>query len=142
MATTERRRPAVGRRQAVLAAGVVVAIGVIVAVLAGLRRPPQMGADESVFRTVDALFTAVTARDERQLGDCERRLRGYRDEGRLPEGAAEYLDGVIGLARGGDWAAAAKQLYEFMSAQRRECAHERASARSKPAAALRGGGSR
>lgn len=141
MVTTERRRPAVGRRQAMIAAGVVVAIGVTVAVLAGLRRPPQMGADEGVFRTVDALFTAVTARDERQLGDCERRLRGYREEGRLPEGAAEYLDGVIGQARGGDWEAAAKELYEFMSAQRREGAREHPPAHPKPAGA-RGGGSR
>src|SRR5262249_32028262 len=34
-------------------------------------KPPQMGADEAVFNSVDALFTAVTARDEKLLADCE-----------------------------------------------------------------------
>ena len=40
------------------------------------NRPPQMGADEGVFATVDALFTAVRARDERLIGQCEQRLDG------------------------------------------------------------------
>lgn len=140
MATTERPRAAVGRRKAVYAVGTVVTIVVVVAVIAGLRRPPQMGADEGVFRTVDALFTAVTARDERQLGECDQRLRGYREAGKLPEGAADYLDGVIGQARDGDWEAAAKRLYEFMSAQRREGVREHPPTRAKSAAAPRGGG--
>ena len=55
-----------------------------------------MGADEEVFTTVDALFTAVTAHDEKLLGDCEQRLHAYRDAGKLPGDAADYLDGPGG----------------------------------------------
>ena len=39
-----------------------------------LRSHPQMGPDEEVFRTVDALFTAVTAREPKLVADCELRL--------------------------------------------------------------------
>ena len=38
----------------------------------------------------------------------------------LPAAAADYLDGIIGQARGGRWQAAAERLYTFMMAQRRE----------------------
>jgi hypothetical protein len=41
-------------------------------------RPPQMGSDEEVFHAVDALFTAVTARDEKLLGQCEQNLRALK----------------------------------------------------------------
>lgn len=100
-------------------------IGVAVAVVAvGLvfyfSRPPQMGASEDVFNTVDALYTAVRSRDERQLAQCEQRLTGYRETGALPADAAERLDGIIRKARGGSWESAAERLYEFMLAQRRD----------------------
>ncbi|HEY1380329.1 MAG TPA: hypothetical protein VGF55_26235 [Gemmataceae bacterium] len=107
------------RRAALAALGVGAVAGVVLAVL-GLRSPPQMGADPDVFRTVDALFTAVTGRDERRLGECEHRLRGLRDAGALPPAAADYLDGVIRQARAGDWRPAAERLYKFMIAQRRD----------------------
>jgi hypothetical protein len=83
-------------------------------------RPPQMGPDEDVFTTVDALYTAVRARDERLLADCEKRLTAYRRAGKLPAAAADHLDGVIATARGGAWQSAAERLYDFMLAQRRE----------------------
>lgn len=82
--------------------------------------PAQMGADASVFRTVDALFTAVTAHDVKRLDECERRLHGYRDAGKLPEPAAKKLDVVIGTAKSGEWDSAAKSLYDFIQGQRRE----------------------
>ncbi len=90
------------------------------------REPPQMGADEGVFRTVDALFTAVTGRDERRLGDCEQRLKGYRDAGKLPPDAADALDAIIRQARSGRWESAAERLYAFMMVQRREGAVDHA----------------
>jgi hypothetical protein len=93
----------------------VVAIAVLL-----LSRPPQMGPDEDVFTTVDALYTAVRARDERLLADCETRLTAYRRAGKLPADAADHLDGVIAKARGGAWQPAAERLYDFMMAQRRE----------------------
>ncbi|HZT79808.1 MAG TPA: hypothetical protein VFA26_06290 [Gemmataceae bacterium] len=83
-------------------------------------RPPQMGADEEVFTAVDALFTAVTARDEKLLADCEQRLHALKAAGKLPTEASDYLDGVIKKARAGRWESAAEKLCTFMQAQRRE----------------------
>jgi hypothetical protein len=109
----------------------------VLAVLAGLlvlvvgavayhywSRPPQMGASAEAFDTVDALYTAVRSRDEKAVGACERRLHSYRDTGALPADAAASLDGVIRQTRSGSWDAAARQLYGFMLAQRREGADE------------------
>jgi hypothetical protein len=84
------------------------------------RSPPQLGTDEEAFKSVDALFTAVTARDERLLGQCAQRLHALKDAGKLPRIAADYLDGVIGQAREGRWESAAERLYDFMQGQRRE----------------------
>jgi hypothetical protein len=108
------------RRRAALVAAAVAGPVVLVWLFIWWSRPPQMGADEEVSRTVDALFTAVTARDEKLLGQCEQRLRAARDAGTLPTGAADYLDGIIRKARAGRWESAAGRLYEFMRAQRRE----------------------
>jgi hypothetical protein len=79
---------------------------------------PQLDADEDVFKTVDALFTALTSQDVGRLEDCERRLDGYREEERLPPAAAKVLDTVIEQAHAGDWEPAARRLYDFMLAQR------------------------
>ena len=104
-----------------LAVGVAAVLGVA---FVGCGRPPQMGADEEVFSAVDALFTAVTARDEKLLGQCEQRLRTLKDAGKLPPDAATYLDDVIRKAHAGRWQAAAEKLYTFMMAQRRDGAGE------------------
>lgn len=106
------------RRAPIVAAGVAA-----LAIFVGLfiwwwSRPPQMGTDAEVFRTVDALFTAVTSRDEKRLADCERRLLTLRDAGKLPPGASTYLDNIIHKARAGRWESAAQSLYDFMRAQR------------------------
>jgi hypothetical protein len=103
---------------------VVVGIGAVATLLVcwlvWSSRPQQMGADPDVFATVDALFTAVTARDETRLGQCEQRLHVLRDAGKLPRTAADHLDGIIGKARRGRWESAAEQLYAFMKSQRRD----------------------
>lgn len=93
---------------------------VVVVLIALLNRPPQMGADEDTFQTVDALYTAVRNQDEKRLTECAGRLSGYRDAGKLPTAAADELDAIIGQARGGGWDAATRRLYDFMLAQRRE----------------------
>jgi hypothetical protein len=107
-------------RRAVIAAGVVGLCILLLWLLVWWNTPPQMGADEEVFGTVDALFTAVTAHDEKLLGQSEQRLHAYRDAGKLPADASNYLDGIIKMAREGRWDAAAESLYSFMKAQRRE----------------------
>ena len=113
MATTDRNRIAL------VVMGAVVAILAVVLVF-NLGSPPQMGPDEEVFRTVDALFTAVTGQNEKQLAQCEQRLNGYRDAGKLPPKAAKTLDGIIQTARAGRWQPAAETLYDFMKGQKRE----------------------
>ena len=99
-------------------ASVVIALAVILVL--SLRTPPQMGPDEEVFGTVDALYTAVRNRDDKQLTACEARLNGYRDAGKLPASAADSLAAIVAQARGGGWDSAARRLYDFMSAQKRE----------------------
>lgn len=84
------------------------------------RAPPQVGTSEEVFTTVDALFTAITSRDEGRLDQCESRLLALREAQELPAQAAEFLDAVIDQARSGQWEPAAKRLYDFMYRQRRE----------------------
>ena len=86
----------------------------------GCGRPPQMGTDENVFRSVDALYTAVTARNEKLLSDCEKRLHELKESGKLRPQAASQLDGIIATARAGRWQPAAERLHAFMSAQRRK----------------------
>ena len=106
--------------------------------IAGCGRPPQMGPDEEVFATVDALFTAVTARDEQRLGECEQRLREFKESGKLPSDAAAHLDGIMARARAGNWEPAAERLYDFMKAQRRDGPREPSRKKDRtPASTLR-----
>jgi hypothetical protein len=119
VATTELPAPPRERLALLILGGAGLVIGGIV-LLAYFNRPPQMGTSEEVFTTVDALYTAVRSRDEKRLGECERRLHGYRDAGKLPPAAASALDAIISRARSGAWEPAARQLYDFMFAQRRD----------------------
>jgi hypothetical protein len=80
--------------------------------------PPQLQADEQVFNTVDALFTALTARDRTRLDECERRLKAYHEQGKTSRAAAARLDAIVKQAHDGKWEPAARKLYDFMLAQR------------------------
>ncbi|HWG45936.1 MAG TPA: hypothetical protein VN688_24455 [Gemmataceae bacterium] len=91
-----------------------------------------MGAGAEVFHAVDALFTAITARDEALLSQCEQRLHAFRDAGEMPADASTYLDRIIRKARAGGWEAAAETLYAFMKAQRREGTRDREPTKQTP----------
>ena len=108
------------RKRAAIAAAAIVGSVLVVCVYFAWRSPPQMGPDEETFRGVDALLTALTARDERLLDQCARRLSLLSEAGKIPRDAASYLDGIIAKARSGAWQASAEKLYAFMMAQRRE----------------------
>ena len=84
-----------------------------------LRTSPQIGPNEEVFKTVDALFTALTTKDLQRLSDCESRLQADLESGALPSAAAKNLDGIIQRARAGKWDASADTLYQFILDQRR-----------------------
>jgi len=102
------------------AAGVLLAVGALVAVIyfySGCT--PQVGADDESFRTLDALYTAVTSRNLDRLAATEARLHSLREQNRLPGPAAEHIDAIISQARNGEWLPAAKELHAFVSAQRR-----------------------
>lgn len=88
--------------------------------LSGCSSPPQMGPDKDVFATVDALFTAITAHDAKQLQQCKQRLGNSHAAGTLPDSAHLYLTDIITTAEKGNWQSAAETLYSFMLAQRRE----------------------
>ena len=92
----------------------------VVLIVQNFKAPPQIGTDEEVFATVDALFTALTSRDDSRLDACEERLLAFREANQLPPKAADYLDAVIQQAHSGQWEPAAKRLYDFMYRQRRE----------------------
>lgn len=102
----------------------VIGVAILAFVLLGLFVPylrayPQIGEEEKVLTTVDALFTALTSRDLQRLQDCEVRLETYRDEGELPLVAATKLKNIIERARSGEWETSARTLYDFILAQRR-----------------------
>ncbi len=105
------------RQRAVFAAGILALAGIAWVVWSRLP-PPQLEADEQVFNTVDALFTAMTARDRTRLESCEERLIAYHEDGRISDDVAATLDGMIQQARDGKWEPAAKSLYGFMLGQR------------------------
>jgi hypothetical protein len=130
----------VGRRRVIVVSFVAGSAVVLAAALFGWGRPPQMGADDEVFTSVDALFTAVTARDENRLGQCEQRLHALQDAGKLPATAAGHLDGIITTARAGRWRPAAERLYDFMAAQRRDGARDRPTKNLKGRGSARAGG--
>ncbi len=98
----------------------IVALVAILIIYHYWSRPPQMGTSEEVFNTVDALYTAVRNQDDKRMSECEARLKGYREAGKLPENAANALDAIVRKARSGAWETAVVRLYEFMLAQRRE----------------------
>jgi ammonia channel protein AmtB len=82
--------------------------------------PSQLGDNERAFSAVDALFTAVTARNEQLLADCEARLKALVNEGVLDDKNSEYLASVVAQAKTGQWQQAARRLYKFMQGQRRQ----------------------
>ena len=84
-----------------------------------LPKEPQIGADEEAFKTVDALFTAVTSRSPPLLEQCDQRLRKLHTDGKLSDPAFRSLEKIMARARDGKWQPAAEDLYAFMRGQRR-----------------------
>lgn len=85
----------------------------------GCGQPPQWGESEAAFKAADALWTAVTSRDEQLLAACDDNLRSLGEAGGLPPESREYLQDVITTARGGDWDTARARLKKMIKAQRR-----------------------
>lgn len=91
--------------------------GLIVFVAEGCS-PAQIGADEAAFKSVDALYTAVSLRDSNSLQRCQQRLLELKSAGKLPEAAFQTLDSIVAEAAGGRWESAQTHLRDFMLGQR------------------------
>ncbi|MBI3860594.1 MAG: hypothetical protein HY290_01720 [Planctomycetia bacterium] len=109
--------PEIQRKRLVTAGGILALIGIGWVIWSRLP-PPQLDVDEQVFKTVDALFTAITARDSSRLQECQQRLDTYYEEGRMSDAVANSLDAIIEQAHAGNWEPAARRLYDFMLGQR------------------------
>jgi hypothetical protein len=119
MAKTDSDTDAVRQKRIALSVLGVLVVGGGVVAFCVLRAPPQLGTNDEVFKTVDALYTAVRNKDSQQLERCEGRLARYREAGKVPAAAADALDSIIATAKSGKWRPAVMSLYDFMKGQRR-----------------------
>lgn len=102
----------------------VAVIGVVTSLLIGLTYwawtdTPQLADDDDVYASLDALFTAVTARREPLIVNCESKLVVLHSEGKIPEQAWTRISHVIELAKAGQWESSARELYTFIERQKR-----------------------
>ncbi|HEX3148066.1 MAG TPA: hypothetical protein VHR66_08270 [Gemmataceae bacterium] len=93
------------------------AVGLIATAFTGCGKPPQIGTDEHAHKTVDALFTAITARNTERLNRVETQLIALQTSGQLPKEVMKELAKFIARARSGKWEPAAEQLYDFIRGQ-------------------------
>ncbi len=73
--------------------------------------PPQLQASPAAAKTLDAMFTALTARNPDKLSACMERIEAYRQDGQLDARAVAELRTCHDLATSGSWEQAAKRLY-------------------------------
>ena len=73
--------------------------------------PPHLGASPEAKKTLDGLFTALTARDEAKLATCMERIEVHFAEGKLSEKAINELRTCCQMAKADSWEKAAKRLY-------------------------------
>ena len=96
-------------------------LALVIACLVAIRifmSVPQLDANEEVFRTVDALFTAITSQDRQALDHCKQQLAAFQQEGAIAGNVAAKFESIIQQAEQGGWEVAAKRLYSVMLAQR------------------------
>lgn len=119
MAGETEKRAVISNRNAVLVFGLIAGILLVVWIWSIWCRPPQMGPDPVVFKTMDALYTAVRNQDMVQVDACDKKLVALQQEGKFPPTAHQRLTDIIRQAKDGDWQPAAQALYQVMLAQKR-----------------------
>src|SRR5262245_24766994 len=95
------------------------ALASLVLAMGGCWGEPQIGADRDSFKTVDALYTAVSLRDPKLVGQCELKLKELYGTLKLPDSASSSLESIIAEAKSGNWEPAQERLSRFMEGQRR-----------------------
>lgn len=73
--------------------------------------PPKLQASSEATKTLDAMFTALTARDSTKLAACMDRIEQHFAAGKLGRKATAQLRYCAELASEGSWEQAAKHLY-------------------------------
>lgn len=110
-------KPAGDRKTLVAVIGIVASLLVALAYWAWTD-VPQLEDDSDVYASLDALFTAVTARREVLVVNCESRLAALHSEGRIPKQAWTRIRHVIELAKSAKWESSATELYLFIERQK------------------------
>jgi hypothetical protein len=67
-------------------------------------------------RELEALLTAVSLKNKKELDRDARRIEERRASGELSEAPYRALQAIIEKARAGDWGAAEEQAYRFREA--------------------------
>src|SRR5690242_10498916 len=67
-------------------------------------------------RELEALLTAVSLQDKKEVDRDARRIEARHDSGELSDAPYRTLQEIARKALAGDWAAAEKQAYEFREA--------------------------
>lgn len=89
-------------------------------VLGGCGSPPQVFHDEQTYKTIDALWTALSTRRRDLLESTSAELSRLNSAGKLsPEGLAA-LTPILEKARRDEWQPAMVDLKAFIQGQRRE----------------------
>lgn len=102
----ERARKCGGLRgRSLLHAGLILA-------LAGCSGEPS-GRELRNRREVEALLTAISLRNQKELDKDASRIEARHASGELSDLPYRTLQDIIKKARAGDWASAEKQTYEF-----------------------------
>jgi hypothetical protein len=87
--------------------------------LPGCGNPPQLGSDQQLWSTTDALWTAVSSRRSELVSKAAVKLEELNAVGALNDEAHKSLNEVIALTKAGDWAEARKDLRAFIEGQQR-----------------------
>jgi hypothetical protein len=87
--------------------------------LSGCGAPTQIGADPETFKTVDALYTAVSLREPARVDACLATLKSLRDDDKLDAAPYDAIEAMTAEAKGGSWESAQSRLAQFMRGQRR-----------------------
>jgi hypothetical protein len=87
--------------------------------VSGCGAPPQIGPEKDALKAVEALYTAVSLRDETLVADCVARLKTLHDGGKLPDAAFRSLEAIVEETKAGDWEPSQERLIRFMEGQRR-----------------------
>jgi hypothetical protein len=83
--------------------------------LAGCRRPPAVEFEN--LHLISSLRTACSARNEAWLDGVARAVEQRHQEGRMSAAERAHFEKLLEQARGGDWAGAEEQCFQFERAQ-------------------------